>query len=802
MSASTKPHLWTRAILLLAARRRRLIRRRRIEESLRASEERYRLLTAAVPQQIWTAGPDGHLDYINSRAFDYFGRTAEDETLYGTGWLEVVHPEDVPSAVECWTRSLETGEPYETEFRLRRADGEYRWHLAQAFPVRDAEGRINKWFGTNTDIHDRKLTEESLRKSEGYRNLFRHANDAIMIFEPESEVVIDVNDRACKIYGIPRDEFIGRSIKEMSQDAARGEQQLEHLLVEGTYQEFETVQYRADGTSIRFLINASVIEFQGRRAVLTINRDVTEQKRAQERLQRSEERFRTLTENVPIGIYRTTPDGRVLVSNSTLLRLLGFDSLEELAAFNLERDDIGAHRQREEFKALVEKEGEVWGYETVWTKRDGSEVNVRENARTIRDAQGQTLYYEGTVEDISERLAAEEALRQSEAQLRQTQKMESIGTLAGGVAHDFNNLLTAINGYSDLTLRQLEEHDPLRHNIEEIKKAGERATALTQQLLAFSRRQTLERKNINLNETITNMMKMLTRIIGEDIEVRFAATGNLQTVCADAGQIEQVVMNLAINARDAMPDGGQVIIETHNVTLGDDYCRRHSYAKPGKYARIMVSDTGTGMDADTLKRIFEPFFTTKGLGRGTGLGLSMVFGIVKQHDGFIEVYSEVGQGTIFKLYLPVEERMDDKETHEALAPVRGGRETILVAEDEETLRELVRDVLEDLGYTVLLAKDGEEAVELFAAHRDRVDLLMFDMVMPRLSGSEAYERVRSLAGDVSLILMTGYSEETVQSRFVKHHRSLEEAKVVLLQKPYGVEALGRKVREVLDGTRD
>jgi PAS domain S-box-containing protein len=430
--------------------------------------------------------------------------------------------------------------------------------------------------------------------------------------------------------------------------------------------------------------------------------------------------------------------------------------------------------------------------------RDGRVVWFQCEAKMVRRDNGQPWFIHGVGFDISEIKEAEEALRKSEAHLLQSQKMESIGTLAGGVAHDFNNLLTVILGHTQLALRGLKSDDPLQRRLVEVQQAGNRASALTRQLLAFSRRQHLERKAINLDETIADVMKMLRRLIGEDIEVYLHPAIQPWTVFADPGQIEQVVMNVAINARDAMPGGGRLLIETHNLTLDEVYCGQHNHTKPGKYVRLMVSDTGCGMDAETRERVFEPFFTTKEVGKGTGLGLAMVYGIVKQHEGSIEVYSEVGHGTVFKIYLPVDQQAAATETQEVLPALRGGNETILVAEDEPALRELAKDVLEGLGYTVLLAKDGAEAVELFRTHREQIGLVLLDMVMPRLGGYEAYEQMRVVGGDVPLIFMTGYSPEIVQSKYINRNLAIEDLQAVLIQKPYSLEILGRKIREVLD----
>ena len=391
--------------------------------------------------------------------------------------------------------------------------------------------------------------------------------------------------------------------------------------------------------------------------------------------------------------------------------------------------------------------------------------------------------------------------REQALRLQQSQKMEAIGTLAGGVAHDFNNLLMVIIGNTDLAFKKSAETDLVRPRLAEIDKAAKRAAVLTRQLLAFGRRQQMERRNIKLNDVIAEIMKLLNRIIGADVEVNVRAGSNLSIISADPAQIEQVVMNLAVNARDAMPEGGQLTIETSNVTLDENYQHHYPYAQPGKYVELQVSDSGSGMDERTKAHIFEPFFTTKQVGKGTGLGLSMAYGIVKQHDGYINVYSEPGHGTTFKIYLPVTESAVEEAKVTVEPEVLGGTETILLAEDDEGLRNLASDVLDQLGYTVLLAKDGEEAVQRYAKDRERIDLLLLDIMMPRMGGPEAFEKMRQIGGTIPLIFMTGYSSDLVKSRFLKQNFSIEALGADVIQKPYNIDKLGRKVREVLDASR-
>ncbi|HSK73939.1 MAG TPA: ATP-binding protein, partial [Pyrinomonadaceae bacterium] len=378
-------------------------------------------------------------------------------------------------------------------------------------------------------------------------------------------------------------------------------------------------------------------------------------------------------------------------------------------------------------------------------------------------------------------------------QLRLSQRLESVGRLAGGIAHDFNNMLTAINGYSELTLRRLKEDDPLRHNLEEIKKAGERSAALTHQLLAFSRKQVLKPKVLNLNDVILDTSKMLQRLIGEDVQLNIVPDGKLGLVEADPGQLTQVIMNLAVNARDAMPQGGNLIIETANVLLDKEYVFQHFTVRAGSYVMLAVSDTGVGIEEETQEYIFEPFFTTKEVGKGTGLGLATVYGIVKQSGGYVWVYSEVGRGTTFKIYLPrVDEDVQMPEKDETTESIPGGTETILLVEDEEMVRNLSRQILQTCGYKVLEARNGVEALSICQDSDSKIDLLMTDVVMPQMGGRELAEKLEQMYPQIRLLFTSGYTDDAIiRQGVIKTGENF-------IQKPFTFEALAKKVRELLD----
>ncbi len=395
--------------------------------------------------------------------------------------------------------------------------------------------------------------------------------------------------------------------------------------------------------------------------------------------------------------------------------------------------------------------------------------------------------------EVAERSLTEEALRVSEEQLRQAQKMEAVGKLAGGVAHDFNNLLTAIICNSDLTLRRLGEEDPLRRNVEGIKGAGERAAALTRQLLAFSRKQVLQPKVLNLNDVVVETNKMLRRLIGEDIDLLTVLEPSLGQVKADPSQIDQVLINLSVNARDAMPRGGKLIIETSNIYVDEEYARRHLSVRPGWYVMLVVTDTGCGMDAQTQERMFEPFFTTKEVGKGTGLGLSTVYGIVKQSGGNVWVYSEVGRGTTFKIYLPrTDQAAEQPAVNNGHDESTTGTETVLLVEDEELVRRMAHEILLMNGYQVLESSHGAEALDTCQSHQGPIHLMLTDVVMPRMSGRELAERAATLRPEMRVLYMSGYTDDAIV-----HHGVLDEG-MAFIEKPFTPNSLAHKVRAALD----
>jgi PAS domain S-box-containing protein len=544
-----------------------------------------------------------------------------------------------------------------------------------------------------------------------------------------------------------------------------------------------TVKGGAQDYLVKGQVDAGVLERTIRYAVERKNAE--EALRSSEAaLRQSEASFRSLVVNSPFAIFRVSLDGRFLDANPALVDMLGYGSDSELMALDLCAD---IHSDSIESKRLVEfftSQAQFRCSEVRWKRKDSKPITVSLTGRPVRDEKGTLTHFEMIAEDITKRRALE-------AQLRQAQKMESVGRLAGGIAHDFNNMLGVILGYSEVLEDRLEENPELRRHAEQIKKAGLHAASLTRQLLAFSRQQVLEPRVLNLNTVVAEMEKMLRPLIGEDIELATALDPQLGQVKADEGQIGQVIMNLAVNARDAMPDGGKLVIETRNIELDEEYALRHPPTVPGNYVMLVMTDTGVGMNMQTQAHIFEPFFTTKEVGKGTGLGLATVYGVIKQSGGHIWVYSEPGLGSTFTVYLPrVEQAVQRNRTSDLPTDFLRGSETVLLVEDEESLRSLTRTLLEQTGYTVLEGKDVRQALEIARQHRGPIHLLLTDMVMPGMIGRELAEEVASIRPEVRVIYMSGYMG------FTRH--GMLDSDASFLPKPFTQDALLRKVHEVLN----
>jgi two-component system, cell cycle sensor histidine kinase and response regulator CckA len=644
------------------------------------------------------------------------------------------------------------------------------------------------------ELRESRMRDEHRRQERRFRALIEKSSEAVLLTDIEGRIVY-ASSAATTIFGVPAERLIGRNSREFIhpddlQYATEIAARVRHELVNGAHNPIRLVQ--PDGT-IRWVeySTTNLLDDPAVGAVVSNLRDITERRLAADALRVSESRFARLAESGVIGVLTADVHGNILASNRAFADMVGYTQQElacgEIKWGDLIPPDLGESIRQTTADLVIQ--GAAAPFESAVIRKDGVRVPMLCGVTMLE--------YPVCIAfsiDLTERMQAEHALRSTEDQLRQAQKMEAVGRLAGGIAHDFNNVLSVILSYAEMLHDDLAVGDPRRDDAGEILGAAKRATGLTRQLLMFSRQQVLEPKVLDLNELLGNMDKMIQRVLGEDVELVTRRAETLGHVKADPSSIEQVMMNLVVNARDAMPTGGTLTLETSDVFLDNEHVRLHLATRAGPHVMITVTDTGTGMDATTRARIFEPFFTTKPKDKGTGLGLSTVFGIVHQAGGGIEVESEVGRGTTFKVYVP---QVDDEVTLERATSVRVGRgtETILLVEDEAQVRTVARNILQRHGYCVIEAASPEDAIAL-CAHDGVIDLLLTDVVMPHMSGPELANRIVQLRPTTRVLFMSGYTDDAV----VRH--GVLTSQIALLQKPLSPTSLADKVREVLDKRPD
>jgi PAS domain S-box-containing protein len=859
------------------------------ERLAQEKEANFKALTQIMPNHLWTARPDGSVDWINERALAYFG--LPDLKNDGEAWLETVHPDDRASSGLAYLTAIRTGTPYETEFRARRHDGAWRWFLARAIPVRNADNVIERWVGTNTDIHERKLAEAANTRD---RNRLWQLSQELLVVCDLAGLITAVNPAVTRILGWAEDEFAGHNILTFihPDDLDRSRAQLGRLTEGQPMQGFEN-RFRAKDGGYRWIAWAGVPE-AGR--IHSIGRDMTEEHAAR----RERERSWTLS---PVIKVIATESGRTLAVNPAWTKLLGWTEaesvgrhvneflapegldqglrgLEELGQGQTMVDyetvsltksgerrriswttmpesgnlyafgrDVTAERQAAEALAASRAERDrIWnttndlmavagldGYlkscNPAWSRLLGYDdatllgrpflelVAEADRPRVLaaiaRLARGEgvtefedrLVHADGRVSlivwnceplgdsfyvvgrNVTEHRRVEEALRQS-------QKMEAVGQLTGGIAHDFNNLLQGITGSLNLVERRLAQGrlGDLNRFITGAMGAANRAAALTHRLLAFSRRQPLDPKPVSANPLIASMEDLLRRTMGERIELDLILAPDLWPTLCDPHQLENAVLNLAINGRDAMPDGGRLTIETRNCDLDEASSLWSRDMQPGAFVSISVTDTGIGMSQETIEKAFEPFFTTKPIGQGTGLGLSMIYGFVRQSEGYTKIRSAPGQGTSLTLFLPrhsgawAEEEPGEQGP---LAPPQAAGETVLIVEDEPVVRGLIVEVVADLGFVALEAADGPGGLEVLQSRR-RIDLLITDVGLPGLNGRQMADAARLLRPGLKVIFMTGYAETAVAA-----HGFLEPG-MTMITKPFTMDALAAKIRATIE----
>jgi two-component system cell cycle sensor histidine kinase/response regulator CckA len=635
----------------------------------------------------------------------------------------------------------------------------------------------------NKIVEPRRKTEQDLRFSEiRYRRLFEAARDGILILNAVTLEIIDVNPFMIELLGYSRTEFLGKQLWELGffKDKEASQQAFRELQAEGYLRYQDLPLQNKDGTPKEVEFVSNVYDEDSSQVIQCNIRDLTARRTVAERLRQAESQFRTLFQNALDAVLIANDQGRFVDANPAACALLGvpYDEVIGLTVRHFTGEDSRADTwpMWEQFL----KEGRL--HKAIQLLRPDGTVTDVDFFATSNFLPGRHF---SMMHDVTER-------QKLEAQLRQSQKLESVGILAGGIAHDFNNLLTVITGYTELSLRSLDTTPSLARNLEEIRKAAEQAASLTRQLLAFSRKQVLQPRVLDLNAVIANIGKMLTRLVGEDMALRILPDTELGRVKADPGQIEQVILNLVVNARDSMPDGGEITLETANIYLDAEYARRHDAVQPGWYVMLTVTDTGCGMDEQIQKLIFEPFFTTKEQGKGTGLGLATVYGIVKQSSGNIWVDSKVGVGTTFKIYLPlVDEPVTAADAEIQSLDTFVGTETILLAEDEEMVRNLARQSLTGYGYNVLTAANGAEALLICQNHEGPIHLLLTDVLMPGMSGRDLAEQLVILRPETRVLYTSGHAGTTIAEH------GILDGDIAFIGKPFTPDSLALKVREVL-----
>ncbi len=731
---------------------------------------------------------EGRITLVNRKGVSLLGYDDEVE-LRGKDWfLTCIPPDLVPQVRRVFRDHMEgaaEGAAYNENAVLTK-DGRkplIAWHNVV---LRDESGRPVGTLSAGEDISNRKEMEQELLK---FRLGIEKSSEVVFLTDVDGKILY-ANPSFERVYGYRQDEIIGQTprILKSGQMSVKTYEEFWKALLSKQVVTGELINQTKHGVMITVESSVSPVLGEDGSIVgfLAIQRDITKRKDTERALRRSEAGYRELIQHAVYGIYRSTPDGKFLSVNPALVQMLGYDREEELLGLDLSKDVYAHPAQRER---MIERYGEkprIAGVDVEWKRKDGTVITVRLSGRSVADDRGRIQSYEMLVEDVTERRALEQ-------QLRHAQKLEAIGQLTAGIAHDFNNILTTIIASADLALDAVPaDETELRSDISEITGAGRRAAEMIKKLMAFGRREHLDVEPLRLGQLMGELASVLRRILPENIRVDVIVEEKDDRILGNRGAIEQVVLNLAANARDAMPNGGELRLAVGRFTIDAEYRRTHGWGKPGPYVLLAVSDTGTGMDARTRARIFEPFFTTKAIGHGTGLGLAMVYGLVKQHGGFIDVFSETGLGTTFNLYFPLSEVEDSAAAEAAPAELPHGTETILLVEDEAAIRRSAQRILERYGYRVLAAPDGQEAAEFLREHGDQIDLVISDVVMPRLGGLQLYEEARDSGNAPTFLFTSGYAPGEVLERLDGKGQPL------FLRKPWTVSDLVLRVREALD----
>jgi two-component system, cell cycle sensor histidine kinase and response regulator CckA len=768
--------------------------RQRAEAEARKNEERFAIVARATNDVVWDWDLEANTLWWNENFETLFGHSRDNLGPGLESWYKGVHPEDLVRVQAGVEEVFKTGAAnWSDEYRFRCKDGTYRYVFDRGYVLRNLSGRPTRIIGAMMDITERKRAEIASRESEArLQAVWENASDALRLVD-ENGTIIAVNAAFCRLFAMNQSELEGQAFT-ITYAGLRDPEELQKRYRErfekrdiNPHEERSMVL--RDGRIVVLEITSTFVESPGQPAVLLgLFRDITERKEAELALRNSEKRFSEVFRANPAAMSLNTVEGGLLIDvNDRYCEFFGY-TRKELIGNTISKLQLWANPEdREKMIRRLRKEGTIREMEAQYRHKSGAIRDVLLSVVFIEVPGESEPLIVSMFTDVTERKRLEE-------QLRQSQKMDSIGQLAGGVAHDFNNILTVIQGHASLLMAPPGTAMERGDSAEQIARSAERAANLTRQLLAFSRRQVMQPKDLDLNDIVRDMTRMLNRILGEDIRLQVEFSANIPLIRADPGMMEQVILNLAVNARDAMPKGGLLLIRNAVEKIDDDFVRQNPDATTGTFVRLTVSDNGGGIPAEILTHVFEPFFTTKEVGKGTGLGLATVYGIVKQHRGWIKVQSEVNHGTTFDIFLPASDKLRKAdEPNTPPARIATGTETILIVEDELSVRLLTRRVLEKLGYTVLEAHDGSSALELWRQNFNQIDLVLTDMVMPGgMSGLELVPKLVADKPEIRVILCSGHSVEVFGKEL-----SLKPG-MNFLQKPYDSRKLAEAIRACLD----
>lgn len=771
-----------------------------IEDSTerKRSEESLCKLSCAVrqsPTAILITDKTGVIDYVNAKFTALTG--FQPEEIIGKNSRSLLSSEMPHEYFKNMRQSVSSGQEWNGDFSNRKKSGEFYWNSVSIAPVKNKAGEITHYVAFMEEITERKIAEEKILQTLSLLNATLESTADGILVRDLAGTLQTCNRKFIEMWALPEsvmatmDDRIMRSfVLDQLKDPEKFLEITENLYIRPELESCDILELK-DGRVFERVSRPQILAHQIAGRVVSF-RDITEREKAAEALRESAELYRSLVENIDLGITLIDCSHRIVMTNSAARRM-----------FNKPADDLAQKECFQEFEnrpticghcpgSIAMQTGKPAFVQTEGIRDDGSNLAIKIKASPVFGSDGRITGFIEVIQDVTDQIQADREKMQLAEQLRQSQKLEAIGTLSGGIAHDFNNFLTVIMGYCALIEIKTSEGDPLRQYLNEMTVATERAAKLTSSLLAYSRKQVLAPRRVDLKDIVRKVSTLLERFLGDDIDLLLQLSDEPLIIIADSMQIEQCLINLAVNARDAMPCGGLLQIAAERLELDADFVRVHGYGIPGRYALLTVSDSGEGMDAEIQKRIFEPFFTTKEVGKGTGLGLSMVYGIVKQHEGFINTYSESDKGSTFRIYLPITE-LNKVETKgaESFRP-EGGSETILLVEDDPEIRKSLKELLEKAGYTIIEAVDGEDGIRKFAAQRGEVQLLLLDVIMPKLNGKETYERIRVISPKVKVLFMSGYTADVLSAKGMLHKE------LNLISKPFSLSTLSAKIREVLD----